>query len=777
MRNRVCVTGMGVVCSGGNDCGSFGKVIAAGTPCFSRITHPKLGHLKSKYAGIISNFKEQPGSACIRLPPLDRFHYLALAAAGQALTNASLPASLRMSASTGVLVGTCSGPMLSIERSYEDKDRDPAKNTKEKFFARRYDSCAKVLAMVFGIPGMSATVVTACSAGLVAIGTAVDLIRVGAMERMLVGGSDTISPTTVAGFDGLKATAEAACAPFSLPFGLSLGEAAAFLVLENRECALQRGAAVLAEIAGFGLSNDAYHCTSPDPTGAGQALAMERALCDAGVSPDAVVYINAHGTGTEANDKTETKAIRRVFGGRAAAIPISSTKSMIGHCLGAAGCLETITTIIGHQLHVYPPTANFSAARQGCTLDYIPDAGRPWTVKGPVVNNNFAFGGNNASLVFYPGSVGEREFPDRSAAEPIVITACGIVSAAGVGKEDFVSAVHGGIALFRTMDFPGRESLEVAAVPSFDMNRIDRRIDARLMDKSSKFATAAARLALQDSAFFDKAGKRGNLGFFLNCATGTTQAESDYITSLLRDDYHVQQVSSFPYVVPNSITGNVCRALSLTGHNSTFCLGPGAGLMGLGFAWHALRNGHVSALLCGSVDELLEKELMEKTPGGLMPGNPPPGEGACVFMLETLTHARPRNAILGELCAIAYSTDLEFATHCDATTTNLQNTIKQALSEAGITPRHIGALCYRTANVREKEAIAAVMGSSDYRTIDVSNIIGFASATFPLNNIAFALFDSSFEPEESKNYFLAVFGSDIGINCAAVIRKNVCIKE
>ena len=777
MRNRVCVTGMGVVCSGGNDCGSFGRVIAAGTACFSRITHPKLGHLKSKYAGIISNFKEQPDSAWLRLPPLDRFHYLALAAAGQALTNASLPASLRMSASMGVLVGTCSGPMLSIERSYEGKDRDPAKNTKEGLFARRYDSCAKMLAFVFGIPGMSATVVTACSAGLVAIGTAVDLIRVGAMERMLVGGSDTVSPTTVAGFDGLKATSEAACAPFSLPIGLSLGEASAFLVLENRECALQRGAAVMAEIAGFGLSNDAYHCTSPDPTGAGQALAMERALCDAGVSPDDIVYINAHGTGTEANDKTETRAIKRVFDSHASAIPISSTKSMIGHCLGAAGCLETIATIIGHQLHVYPPTANFSRARQGCTLDYIPDAGRTWTSQGPVVNNNFSFGGNNASLVFYPGFVGERRFPDRSAAEPIVITACGIISAAGIGKDSFVSAVHGGAALFTTMALPGRASLEVAAVPNFDMNRIDRRIDARLMDKSSKFAAAAARLALHGSAFIDKAGKRGNLGFFLHCATGTTQAESNFITSLLRDDYHLQQVSSFPYVVPNSITGNVCRALSLTGHNSTFCLGPGAGLIGLGFAWHALRNGHVSALLSGSVDELLEKELMEKTAGGLIPGNPPPGEGACVFMLETRSHARVRNAILGEICAIAYSIDIEFAMHYDATTINLQNTIKQALLEAGITLRHIGAVCYCTANSREKEAIFAVMGRDNYQTIDVSKIVGFASATLPLNNIAFALLDSSFEPDESKNYFLAVFGSDIGINCAAVIRKNVRSKE
>ncbi len=402
MRKRVVVTGMGVISSAGSTLESFARSLTEGKACFSRISDPRLAHLRAKYAGIITDFDEQEIRVAKALPRLDRFHLLALAAANSALSNAAL-SPVQLSSRMGVIVGTCSGPMLSIERHYERIIKNNPAISQEEIFAKTYESAAKVLAYACGISGISATVVTACSASLGAIGLATDLIRLGAVDAMLVGGCDTFSPTTLAGFDGLKATCETPCAPFSKPFGLSLGEAAAFMVLEELDHARKRGAPIFSEIAGFGLSNDAYHCTSPDPSGSGQVHAMESALKDAGIAPGEIVYINAHGTGTEANDKTETKAVRRLFGAHAENIPISSTKSMVGHCLGAAGCLEAIATIVCMQrTKVYPPTANFSGPREGCSLDYVPDAGRPWTNRGPVMNNNFAFGGNNASMVMTP---------------------------------------------------------------------------------------------------------------------------------------------------------------------------------------------------------------------------------------------------------------------------------------------------------------------------------------------------------------------------------------
>ena len=771
MRNRVVITGMGIVCSGGSDYRSLTDVLEEGKPCFSKIPYPKLNHLRARFAGMVTEALTLPALAPAQAAALDRFHHLAFVAAGQALAQASRRAPLTRSGRMGVIVGTCSGPMPTIERFYETTATAANVDVESNRFARRYDGCAKALAHAFSIPGLSATVVTACSASLVAIGVASDLIKLGAADIVLVGGSDTLSPTTLAGFDGLKATTEGFCAPFSKPFGLTLGEAAAFLVLENLDHALARSAFINAEIAGFGLSNDAYHCTAPDPTGAGQTLAMGRALADAGLAPEAVTYINAHGTGTEANDKTETKAIKRIFGNLSAAIPVSSTKSMVGHCLGAAGCLETIATIAAREAGVFPPTANFTEAREGCTLDYIPDAGRTWSSEGPVLTNNFAFGGNNASLALYPRFNRADSVPDRSQIAPIVITACGIISPAGIGKEPFVAALSQGGAVSKSFSSQGRVSgRNACVVDNFDMNRIDRRIDTRHMDKSSAFAVAATRLALQESQFFEKAARRGQVGFYLHCATGSTHAEADYIPTLLKQDFHMQQVSSFPYVVPNSISGNVCKALMLTGHNATFCLGHGAGLTGLGLSWYALRCGHVDALLSCSVDELMEGNTVVSDSHG--PQAPPPGEGSCVFLLETKTHAQARNAtMLGEIISIVSSTDTLELMRPDPTSKNLQSTIEQALLEAKIAPSALGAIAYNTGNYREKEALRALMGSHDFLEIDAANTLGCAPATLPLYNIAYWLLHSSIEPNMSKNYFLAVFSSSFGINCAVVIRK------
>lgn len=774
MRKRVVVTGMGVISSAGNSIESFARSLTEGKACFSRISDPRLAHLKARYAGTITDFDEQEVRVAKALPRLDRFHLLAIAGAGSALLSAKLSPA-RISFRMGVIVGTCSGPMLSIERHYERINQGDPAITADEFFAIAYESAAKVLAYAFDISGISATVVTACSASLGAIGLAADFIRLGAVDAMLVGGCDTFSPTTLAGFDGLKATCESTCAPFSKPFGLSLGEASAFMVIEEIDHARKRGASIFSEIAGFGLSNDAYHCTSPDPSGAGQVHAMESALKDAGMAPGEIVYINAHGTGTEANDKTETKAVKRLFGTDAENIPVSSTKSMVGHCLGAAGCLEAIATIVCMQISkVYPPTANFSGPREGCTLDYVPDAGRPWTIPGPAMSNNFAFGGNNASVILTPHFTGPVGPPDRSASEKIVITGCGIVSPAGVGKDAFMAGLTKATSFGRGVLYPDIGTITIAHVPEFDMRTIDRRLDVRSMDKSSVFAIAAARFALQESNMPDRPALRGPVGLFLHLASGSTAAETDHITSLLKDDFRVRQVTAFPYVVPNSITGNVCKALTLFGHNSTMCFGNGAGLMGLGFSWYALRNGHTEALLSGSVDELLPRALADGILAGLVrPEEVVPGEGACIFMLETLSHARQRKApMLGEVCSIAYATDTASLMSTYAPSDTLKTTIRRALSEAGIAAQEIGAVCLNGFGAHaEKRAVDSVLGTPQYKIFDVSPILGCASATLPLYNLAYSILDSSFETSGSKNYILSVFSSSTGVNCAAIIKK------
>ena len=768
MRNRVVVTGMGVVSSAGNSVGSFTESLRRARPCFSTIADPRIAHLKARKAGIVLDFSEPEIARRFDVSGLDRFHLLALEAAHQALMQADIGANTGP-LTMGVIVGTCSGPMLSIEKKYERLLTGHGALLGDEHFALRYEGATQVLARVFGISGISATVVTACSASLGAIGIGADLIRLGALNAALVGGSDTLSPTTLAGFDGLKATCDTVCAPFSKPLGLSLGEAGAFMVIEELDHALDRNAPILAEIIGFGSSNDAFHCTSPDPSAAGQALSMSRALADAAISPDSIIYINAHGTGTLANDKTETKAVRKVFTATGKTPPISSTKSIVGHCLGAAGCLEVIASIACMNEKIYPSTANFSGPREGCDLDYIADAARPCLDRGPVMSNNFAFGGNNASLILWPGISGPDTRRQIDEPEKIVVTACGIVSPAGVGSQDFLKALSGsGAPCMAT-----QANVAFAQIAPFDLHAIDRRLDVHGMDKASVYAIAAARLALHEAGLSGRATQRSDIGLLLHRASGSTTAEHEYITSVLAEDFHVRQVTSFPFVVPNSITGNICKALMLCGYNSTMCFGTDAGLLGLGFSWYAMRSGHAHMLLSGSVDEILPFEKNGRPPGNKdMQVDRVPGEGACMFMLETLSHAKRRNAaIVGEVCSFAYATETSAETSPGASAPLFEKVVTQALKEAKISSEDIFAVCSTLKDCPPKKTLDLILGRSDYKTYDVSRFLGNAPATMSSFNVAYALLDSSIEKSGSKKYILTVLSSSAGAYCAAIFAK------
>jgi len=643
---------------------------------------------------------------------------MALAAAREALTAAKVrPAELgrRM----GLIFSTCSGPMLLIEAHYERIIRGHPALTAEELFAKRYYSGAQVLARALGVGGLCTTVVTACSASTAAIALAADLIRCGMLDAALAGGADSFSVSTLAGFDGLKATSDGKCAPFSKPYGLNLGEAAAFAFLETAGSAQQRGAPVRAEVLGSGMSNDAYHCSAPEPAGRGLAEAMKRALQDAGLSPEQITYINAHGTGTEANDKAECRAIRKVFGDRAGMVPISSTKSMVGHCLGAAGAVEAMASIVCAEAGVLPPTANFTGPREGCAVDCVPQAGRKWEGPRVFLNNNSAFGGHNASLALaVPGSestphsgsdgvMGRRSNasdasiptlqhsntplapPDQSLltsaptvekSEPILITACGVVSAAGIGIEALVGAQRGGPSALRPVSLPGLPALSTGMVDEAAVDAFDRRLNLRQMDRSSKWATVAARLAIREAKFPEKPAALAELGLFLNLSAGPSWAESEFLTSFLSNNHQVTQLAAFPYIVPSSVAGNVCRALMLSGHNLTLSPGPGGGLTGLAPAIAALRSGHTGAILCGAVDELSERILADGFTAGLLSG-----EGAAVLMLETGRHASARGAKpLAEIRGIA----------CATGERALEQAVDDALQQAGIARDAVGAICF-----------------------------------------------------------------------------------
>jgi len=689
MRREVVITGLGSLsCAGANLAAARDKFIA-GTCCLTPIVNPRAARLRARFAGQLHDFVA-PADSPVELFGHDRHVHLALVAAREALVDAGL-APEKFGRRMGLIFSTCSGPMLLIEAHYERIIRGQPQLTAAELFAKRYHAGAQVLARALGIGGLCTTVVTACSASTAAMALAADLIRCGMLDCALAGGADAFSVSTLAGFDGLKATSDGKCAPFSKPPGLNLGEAAAFVVLEAAALAQSRGAAAHATVLGSGMSNDAHHCSAPEPGGRGLAEAIRRALADAGLAPENISYLNAHGTGTEANDKAECKAIRKVFGDRAATVPVSSTKSIVGHCLGAAGAVEAIAALACAAAGVLPPTANFAGLRDGCAVDCVPDAGRPWPVPQIFLSNNSAFGGHNTSLALRAEKAASSSAPGGghdqtlTAAEtgnvPVYLTACGVVSAAGVGVAALENAWRTGASALRPVALPGLAALPVGRVDEAAVEAADRRLNLRSLDRSSKWATVAARLAIRAAQFPEKPAALAELGLFLNLAAGPSWAESEFLTSFLGNDHKVSQLAAFPYIVPGSVAGNVCRALMLSGHNLTLNPGPAAGLFGLEPALAALRCGHAGALLCGAVDELSDRILADDISAGLASTEHPPGEGAAVFLLETAGHAQARGAKpLAEICGLAS------VINGQAPAAALAEVAAAALQQAGIGP-------------------------------------------------------------------------------------------
>jgi 3-oxoacyl-[acyl-carrier-protein] synthase II len=252
----------------------------------------------------------------------------------------------------------------------------------------------------FGFSGPKATVTTACSSSATSIGYGADLIRDGKAKAVVCGGSDALSELTFGGFNSLKAMDPSPCKPFDRRrAGMSLGEGAAILILEGLDEAIKRGAEICAEFLGYGIGGEAYHITAPEPTGTAEARIMMGAIEESGIKPSEVDYINAHGTGTPLNDKVETLSIKKVFRERAYSIPVSSIKSMVGHCLGSAGAIEAVTSILSILYQFVPPTMNHQGGDEDCDLDYVPGRSREMEVR-VVLSNSFAFGGNCTTLVF-----------------------------------------------------------------------------------------------------------------------------------------------------------------------------------------------------------------------------------------------------------------------------------------------------------------------------------------------------------------------------------------
>ena len=407
-RRRVVITGLGIVCPIGNTVAEAWSSVLAAKSGIARITHFDAGLLSSRIAGEVKNFDVAAYLSPKEARRMDRFIHLGIAAGAQALKDSGLEVTEANATRIGVNIGSGIGGLPMIEETHNDVLKGGPRKISPFFIPSTIiNMISGNLSIMHGLKGPNLAMVTACTTSAHCIGESGRLIEYGDCDVMVAGGAEaTVTLLTVGGFAAARAlsTRNDDPATASRPWdrdrdGFVLGEGAGVVVLEEFEHAKRRGAKVYAELAGYGMSGDAYHMTAPQEDGEGAARCMENALRNASLNREDIDYINAHGTSTPLGDLAETIAVKRCFGDHARKLAVSSTKSMTGHLLGAAGGVEAIFSVLAIRDQVAPPTANLFHQDPACDLDYVPNAARRMPLRS-ALSNSFGFGGTNGTLIF-----------------------------------------------------------------------------------------------------------------------------------------------------------------------------------------------------------------------------------------------------------------------------------------------------------------------------------------------------------------------------------------
>lgn len=587
--------------------------------------------------------------------PYDKGIELALRAAKECIDDSKINERNISEYRKGICVGTSQGGMLSGDKFHKQWIRDGLESTDPKLL-KQYPlhAISDILAKKFCFKGVKSTISTACAASGNAVGFGYDMIKSGKYDVMLVGGSDTIVPFSFGGFRSLKALDPNNCKPYSNSSGINLGEGAAFFILEDYEGAKERGAKIDVEVIGYGLSADAYHQTAPDIAGGGATRAIQLAMDLSGVTKDDISYINGHGTGTTANDKTETKAYMKLFKDYIDKIPMSSIKGSIGHCLGAAGAVECAASIIAIENSKLPPTINFDEKIKK-EINHVPNKSIDCECN-VVLSNSFAFGGNNCCLALAKLDNTYKGVPYEE--KEIVITGIGC---AGVGGADIE-------AIFKTFDdqkicisdvtgysTDNLQCKQSGIMPDIDYKKYIPSALLRRIDEVTKLTITSGKQALNDSKLKIVQSNMNRIGVIYATATGPLETIERINRAIITSGFDDVNPADFPNSVINAAPGNFCIANSLKGPTSTLSTGGTSALVAFSYACELIRSGQADVIVVVSADEnnvimhsgndrmsLLSKSgispLCDGVDGMIL------SEGSVAFVIESKEHAKNRDA-------------------------------------------------------------------------------------------------------------------------------------
>lgn len=648
--SRYVITGLGLICATGNDVETCWKNVRDGVSGIREVTSVST-------EGCVSHVGAEVRCDDLPAPEYDRSVRLCLHAAQEALRDSALPESDLHDA--GVILGSCVGGAASIDHYYTGLLQ--GEERKQDVLKMSASAIACDVAHALGASGETANIVNACAAGTMSIAFACDLIRAGKGKVYLAGGTDAFSSLAYSGFNALHALSADACSPLNHSNGITLGEGSGILVVEEYEHAVARGAKIYCEIAGYGVSSDAFHITAPQPEGEGQMAALRRTMVNGNVKPEEIGYINTHGTGTKKNDAAEFLSLHSLFDGCTPSV--SSTKSMTGHCLGAAGAIEAVLSVKALTENTVLPTTNYAPedlpalAEKAGNLDCVVNVGREKQMEN-AMSNSFAFGGTNASIIFTKNEH-DAPLPVKSR-----------IAVTGFGKL-------------------AGNAVELTA-EGFDARGVKLGF-YRKLDRFSQMQVLSGVDALRDAGFEINAENAPMVGSVIGTADGPMAEISNFQKTVCEKGPAAGSAFSFPNTVYNAAGGHLSIFTGLKGYCATIANGTQAGLQAVTVACDMLQNGTADLILASGTDETSEN--IQALYNSIGKGENL-GEGSVTAVLETEAHAKARGArVYADILGYA---SLHEPTAYGAETTKrlLDRTLRAACADAGVAEDKLGKIFY-----------------------------------------------------------------------------------
>lgn len=738
MSKRVVVTGLGLICALGENTEQCWNAVVNGVtgiaPVRSVNADGCYANLGAEVAAPNKELSEED---------YDRSSLLCIKAAGEALKDSGFEVTEQNSDRIGVIIGNCVGGAVSIDEYYTANKNGGGKNT--DVLKMPAAALANNVAFHYGLNGATANIVNACAAGTISLAYAADLIRSGKADAFVAGGSDSFSSLAFAGFHALHALAPNSCSPFNLSNGITLGEGAGVLIIEDYEHAKARGAKIYCEVLGSGVSSDAHHITAPDPEGKGQMLAITRAIENSGLNASDIDYINAHGTGTAKNDEAEFLSLHTLFDDNDH-LSVSSTKSMTGHCLGAAGSIEAVFTVKAVCEGVVPPTIGYTEENletlkeKAGNIDFVPNVKHEKEIKY-AASNSFAFGGNNASIIF---AKEPRDIPDRANKERIFVTGLG--------------------------ELIGKPHVEIS---SDDYKEFGIKMAFyRKLDRFSQLQLISGMKALKDADVAITDENAGDIGIVVGTADGPLTEVYNFQKTVCENGTAAGSAFSFPNTVYNAAGGYFSIFAGIKGYNVTNANSVQAGLQSLCYAADVIRNGDENIMIATGTDENTDVTGYLYDTLGVM-NKDMLGEGSVSVVLESETSANKRGAKkYAELVGWATAHKAVPFGKLGGSENALKTAVENACKNAGISLSDIDLVCGAANGVAavddlENRVYSELFG--DVPTVRVKNDCGEARAAASAEQAAYAA--KALSEGKYKYALAAAFG--VGGQYSAVVLKKV----